>query len=126
MENPILANAMTFVIETADGVESLKGGKVRITEKSAVNISWVSKQQSRNFEVSCTGSLGYDGIANMSIQVKAKREVSVKDIRLEIPYTTYASTYMMGLGHKGGYRPDSLMTWKWDVNRHRVKYPYDG
>lgn len=121
VENPILANAMTFVIETADGVESLKGGKVRITEKSAVNISWVSKQQSRNFEVSCTGSLGYDGIANMSIQVKAKREVSVKDIRLEIPYTTYASTYMMGLGHKGGYRPDSLMTWKWDVNRHQDK-----
>ncbi len=121
MENPILAGEMSFVIEAANGTEVLKGGKVRITEKSEVVIGWESRQSNRNFEVRCMGRLGYDGITNMSIQVKAKRDVAVKDIRLEVPYSEYASKYMMGLGHKGGYRPDSLISWKWNVDKHQDK-----
>ena len=45
----------------------------------------------------------------------------MKDIRLEVPYSSYASKYMMGLGHKGGFRPDSLISWNWDIEKHQDK-----
>ena len=32
---------------------------------------------------------------------EARREAEVRDIRLEVPYTDYASRYLMGLGHLG-------------------------
>lgn len=120
-KNPILAEKVDFVIETPEGKEVLKGGKLRITKKSAVTVKWESRQHNSNFDVLCVGDFGFDGIGNVSIQVKAKRNIKVKDIRLEIPYTSYASKYMMGLGHKGGYRPDSLITWKWNVDKHQDK-----
>lgn len=119
--NPILSDDMQFVIETEEGKETLKPGSLRITEKNNASVSWSVNSKSRHFEVLCTGKLGFDGLADYKIIVLALGEVEVKDIRLEVPYTAYASRYMMGLGHKGGFRPDSLMTWQWDVNKHQDK-----
>lgn len=119
--HPILAHGMRFVIETATGEEPLKPGRLRITERNNASISWESTQKSRNFEVVCQGTFGFDGISNLRLQVKPKRDIRVKDIRLEVPYTAYASRYMMGLGHKGGFRPDSLIQWQWDTSKHQDK-----
>ena len=119
--NEILAEEMKFIIETDQGEEILKGGKVRILKQNQTNITWSSEQSNSRFQVSCNGHFGFDGISNISIQVKAKQNVSVKDIRLEVPYSSYASKYMMGLGHKGGFRPDSLISWNWDIEKHQDK-----
>lgn len=119
--NPILAGEMQFVIETASGQEKLKAGVIRITNQTNASVSWRATQKSHNFEVICFGKLGFDGLADYSIQVKSLRKVQVEDIRLEVPYTADASTYMMGLGHKGGFRPDSLINWQWNVDKHQDK-----
>lgn len=119
--NEILAEEMKFIIETDQGEEILKGGKVRILKQNQTNITWSSEQSNSRFQVSCNGDFGFDGISNISIQVKAKQHVSVKDIRLEVPYSSYASKYMMGLGHKGGFRPDSLISWNWEIEKHQDK-----
>ncbi len=119
--NEILAEEMKFIIETDQGEEILKGGIVRILKQNQTNITWCSEQSNSRFQVSCNGDFGFDGISNISIQVKAKQHVSVKDIRLEVPYSSYASKYMMGLGHKGGFRPDSLISWNWDIEKHQDK-----
>lgn len=119
--NEILAEEMKFIIETDQGEEILKGGEVRILKQNQTNITWCSEQSNSRFQVSCNGDFGFDGISNISIQVKAKQHVSVKDIRLEVPYSSYASKYMMGLGHKGGFRPDSLIFWNWDIEKHQDK-----
>lgn len=119
--NKILSGEMNFVIETAQGKEILKGGKLRFLTCSQADITWRSEQSSPKFQVICQGTLGFDGISNISIQVRAKREIAVKDIRLEVPYSEYASKYMMGLGHRGGFKPDSLISWKWNTSRHQDK-----
>lgn len=119
--NEILAEEMKFIIETDQGEEIFKGGKVRILKQNQTNITWSSEQSNSRFQVNCNGDFGFDGISNISIQVKAKQHVSVKDIRLEVPYSSYASKYMMGLGHKGGFRPDSLISWNWDIEKHQDK-----
>lgn len=121
IRNAILADKIRFLIEASDGYEKLSGGKVRFTQKSDVSIKWESVQSGKNFKIVCKGEFGFDGIAEMTLEVIAKRNIEVHDIKMEIPYTGYASKYMMGLGHKGGIRPDSLISWKWDVNRHQDK-----
>lgn len=119
--NDVLTREMAFVIETADGEETLKPESIRLTSCSEASVSWETTQKSRNFDVVCQGTFGFDGIGNIRLQVKPKRDVEVKDIRLEVPYTSRASRYMMGLGHKGGFRPDSLIVWRWDTDKHQDK-----
>ena len=119
--NKILAGEMTFVIETNAGIEELKSGSTRINKRTNATIDWTTTQKSRNFEVVCSANFGFDGLANFNIQVKSLRDIPVKDIRLEVPYTAYASKYMMGLGQKGGFRNDSVIDWHWDVNKHQDK-----
>lgn len=119
--NAILAQEMAFVIETSDGPEILKSGSFRITNRNNASVSWETTQKSRHFDVVCQGTFGFDGISNIRLQVKPKQEIEVKDIRLEVPYTAYASKYMMGLGHKGGFRPDTLIAWEWNTDKHQDK-----
>ncbi|MGN0214106.1 MAG: glycoside hydrolase domain-containing protein [Muribaculaceae bacterium] len=119
--NRILSGEMRFVIETDAGEEIMPAGKVRITHRTPACVKWQAVRKSRNFEVTCLGTFNFDGFADYKLQVKALRGLQVKDIRMEVPYTEYASKYMMGLGHKGGFRPDSLITWKWNVERHQDK-----
>lgn len=121
ISNAVLAKGMAFVIETPGGQEALTPGSLRVTSRNDASVSWETKQKSRNFDVVCQGTFGFDGIGSIHLQVKPKKDVEIKDIRLEIPYTAYASKYMMGLGYKGGFRPDTLISWKWDTGKHQDK-----
>lgn len=117
--NPVIDGEMRFVIETANGREVLKPGSMRITKKDDSAVSWEVSQKNKDFEVKCYGTFGFDGLADYRLEVKSLGDLRVKDIRLEVPYTAYASKYMMGLGHKGGFRPDSLISWRWDTDKHQ-------
>lgn len=119
--NAVLASDVNMIIETTKGKEILKGEKLRILRKTSAEISWISRFHNSCFKVDCTGTLGFDGIINYRIGVTSLKPLEVKDIRLEVPYTVFASKYMMGLGRKGGCRPDSLISWKWDVDKHQDK-----
>lgn len=117
--NPVIAGEINFIIETANGIEVLKSGPVRITKRSKTTVDWEVIRKNRNFEVKCTGSFGFDGLGDFSIRVKSLNDIEVKDIRLEVPYTAYASTYLMGLGEKGGYRSETPIDWQWDITKHQ-------
>ena len=119
--NEVLSGGMQFVIETGEGREILKPGNLCITKKNRASASWTVRQKSRHFEVLCSGSMGFDGLADYRITVKSLSDVAIKDIRMEVPYSAYAARYMMGLGHKGGFRPDTLINWHWDVDKHQDK-----
>lgn len=117
--NPVVNGAFDFIVETAHGEEVLKPGALKVVKKNNATATWEVVSKSKNFEVKCYGALGYDGLADYRIEVKSLNEIDVKDIRLEVPYSAYAAKYIMGLGHKGGYRPDDIIRWKWDVTKHQ-------
>lgn len=119
--NAVLTDEMDFVIETGKGNEVLKPGKIHILRQTDACVSWESVSKSKNFEVTCSGTFQFDGSADYQLTVKSKTSIQVKDIRLEVPYTEYASKYWMGLGNKGGLRPDKAFEWHWDVNKHQDK-----
>lgn len=119
--NPVLAAPMQLVVETESGQEIIKPGSLKITHSDNASIHWTVKQSNRKLEIQCDGTFGFDGLVAYQISVRTLQNIQVKDIRLEVPYTPHASRYMMGLGHKGGFRPDSLISWQWDVSKHQDK-----
>jgi hypothetical protein len=48
------------------------------------------------------------------VKVTALQDVALKEITMHIPFVKYFAKYMMGLGQKGGTRPEDFK-WKWDV-----------
>ncbi len=116
--NRILNGEIKFIIETESGIEHLTPGKLKITGTSHSQISWESIQKNKNFTVTCKGDFVFDGSTSFNVEVKAMKNIIVKDIRLEVPYTSFASKYLMGLGHKGGNRSDESIHWKWNVDKN--------
>ena len=119
VKNNLLAGKMIFEVETQNGNEEFHAGKVKFIEQSSGRASWNNTSKSRHFEMICVGSFGFDGFADYQISLKALTDTKVEDIHLEVPYSKSASRYMMGLGHKGGFRPDSLVEWHWNVDYHQ-------
>ncbi|NNF35198.1 MAG: hypothetical protein HKN68_13890 [Saprospiraceae bacterium] len=117
-EESILAAPIKFEIELSDGsLEEIRILKFQYDQPVSTYVGWKAEGFSDLFHQHITGKLEYDGMLNYEIQLVAKENVSLNDIRLEIPYNTEASEYMLGLGRKGGKRPKS-MDWNWDINFH--------
>jgi hypothetical protein len=57
--------------------------------------------------------MDFDGNIEYTVALTATRATAVRDIRLEIPFADDVARYLMGMGRKGGARPDT-MTWRWD------------
>jgi len=112
---PVLAAPMQFVAVARGGrALPLAGSGVRFTEVSPGTVRWESSASAGALTASVGGAIEFDGFLSYSIAVSASADVDLDDIRLDIPYAPPASTYMMGLGRKGGRRPASY-DWTWDV-----------
>lgn len=66
--------------------------------------------------MTCRAKLECDGYVNFRLALKAREALDLKDIALVIPLRREMAVYQMGMGCKGGYRPEHWQ-WKWDVNR---------
>jgi hypothetical protein len=62
------------------------------------------------------GHMEFDGMIAIDIQVTPHRDLAVKDMDFAMPFNTDAVPYLMGLGEKGGKRPDKLQ-WKWNSDK---------
>ncbi len=119
--NAVLGDEIRLIVETAEGEEVLSGGKLRIVEQNDAKINWQLTRKNKHFSVLCEGQFEFDGTVAYRLTVTSLANTQIKDIRLEVPYTRYASRYLMGLGHKGGYRPDSSIHWRWDIDKQQDK-----
>ncbi|MGI9138216.1 MAG: glycoside hydrolase domain-containing protein, partial [Sediminibacterium sp.] len=77
-------------------------------------VAWSAKSKNDQLEMHVNGSLEFDGFMVFTIQFTALKNTDIDDIQLLMPFEKNASKYMMGLGQKGGFRPDQL-NWKWEV-----------
>jgi hypothetical protein len=116
---PITSGAFRFVIEKENGdVIKLVPGPVKFVTEKQGNVTWQVKSISPECQLTCTGSLEYDGFAGYKMELKALKPLKIKDIRLEVPVVKEKSTYMMGLNREGGLRPDSWK-WQWDTTKNQ-------
>lgn len=119
--NNILNREISFIVETSNGIEKFKVDSIRIDKSTDATYNWTVVQSSKDFEIVCSASFAFDGLVEYQINVNSLNSVDIKDIRLEVPYSSFASKYLMGLGHKGGLRKNSKINWNWDVDKHQDK-----
>lgn len=115
----ILEAPMQFVVETSDGTQVLTPRGLKITQPSEGRVEWRAVMAGSKVNALVEGFIEFDGFADFSIRVKAFRDVVIKDIRLEVPYTAHASRYSVGMGRKGGDLQTDAPNFVWDTTRHQ-------
>jgi hypothetical protein len=121
LETPrsVLKSPFRFVILLQDGSEmKLKPGQLRFTNETPSSVTWNAANDSPEAELSCTGRLEFDGFIDYTLTLTAKKDLQIKDIRLEVPMNRENARFMMGLNHEGGLRP-AAWSWKWDTTKNQ-------
>jgi hypothetical protein len=116
MPNEILDAPMHFrFISASDGKEmAFSPTPVRFTEKTAGTHAWEVSSSNGYLQMDVSAKLEFDGFIQYAVKLTALQDIALTDIALDMPFSKHASRYMMGLGQKGGQRPDTL-DWKWEV-----------
>ena len=113
--NNELAGPIAFHILDAQEREiHFKRRGLQFTKKEAGEIEWKAIGINDSLVMEVAASLEFDGFVSYIVSLRALKDMAFSDITLQIPFHREAAKYMMGLGQKGGYRPEKL-DWKWEV-----------
>lgn len=114
--NNLLAENIHFhFVRKSDGKNiKLNDGGIEFTRKQAGTVQWKSTSANDSLQMDITGRLEFDGFMFYTVKVTALKDIDLKDVTMHIPFNKTAATYLMGLGQKGGERPEKF-EWKWDV-----------
>ncbi len=93
---------------------AFKSTGLNFTEKTPGTVKWTASNTSEFLNMDVDARIEFDGYLYYTVKITALKDVNLDDIKLHIPFDKNASKYLMGLGQKGGLRPDTVK-WKWDV-----------
>lgn len=117
----LLSRPFEFLIKTSEGTaQSWKSESFAFTRIAPGKVAWqaVNKIPALDLTVKIDGAMEFDGYVEFKVKVEAGSQTGVDDISLHIPLRPQTSTYMMGLGFKGGQRPSSF-SWSWDKSKNQ-------
>ena len=115
----VLAGPMALVVEDGAGkVLPWKPTHFAFTGHSAGKVTWEFRNEAGGLRLDGKAWMEMDGTIEYQVRISTAAAMSVKDIRLEIPWARGAARYMMGLGQKGGLRP-SEFRWAWDQKKNQ-------
>lgn len=110
--NELISKGLAFVVETSTGEERLVPTSFNFIKKENGKVIWKSIVRGDNVDLSIIGTMEFDGHIGYSVSVKALKNITVKDIRLDVPVRKSAAQYFMGMGLPGGRCPSGY-DWKW-------------
>jgi len=91
-----------------------KTGGINFIKKEPGTVAWKCTSTSVALQMDVNAALEFDGFLSYTVKFTALEDVNFSDIMFHLPMQPEFTKYMMGLGQKGGNRPDTLQ-WKWDV-----------
>ncbi|WP_165929459.1 glycoside hydrolase domain-containing protein [Flavobacterium rhamnosiphilum] len=103
-----------FLDNAGNEIGNWKSISFKFTKKEAGTVSWESNTTATAVDMQVNGTLEFDGFLSYTVKITALEDVTFSDINFHLPMQATAAKYMMGLGQKGGNRPETLK-WKWDV-----------
>lgn len=114
--NNLFTEPVHFSFYDADGKQPLQWNTsgVNFIKKEPGTVGWQSTSTSTALQMDVNATLEFDGFLNYTVKFTALQEMAFSDINFHLPMQPEAAKYMMGLGLKGGSRPD-ILQWKWDV-----------
>jgi Glycoside hydrolase 123, N-terminal domain len=111
----LLAAPVRLVAERADGAPlpwRHDGPMIGAPTEGAAE--WQATSRAGALAASVHGRIEFDGTIEYEVALRATETMDLADVRLELPLRPEVARYAMGLGWKGGVRPDRL-EWTWDV-----------
>ena len=114
----VLARPMELLVMTAGRPEAMQSRPYEVRQEARGRVSWTATSTSATFRMRVHGALEYDGMLDYRIELEALRDTAVADIVLPVALVPEAAEYMLGLGRKGGVRPDRV-DWTWKVENHQ-------
>jgi hypothetical protein len=90
----------------------------RPIQKGPGAVVWEAENNAGDLVMKIAARMEFDGFVDYKVAVTARRDTSVSDVRLEVPFSEDCARYMMGLGFKGGLRPETF-DWAWDRKKNQ-------
>ena len=115
---PVLARPLALDVVIGGAVERLRTGAFAVHQESRGRASWLAESDSDRLRMTVAGALEYDGMLDYRIDVQALTDLEIDDIVLPVSLVPGAAEYMLGLGRKGGRRPERV-DWTWKVENHQ-------
>ena len=113
--NDLLTEAIHFHFTKEDGKNmKLTSNGLQFVRRDPGTVEWKATSSNDSLQMEVSASMEFDGFIAYKVKVTALQNVEFKDITMHIPFKEEFAKYMMGLGQKGGYRPENF-EWKWDV-----------
>ena len=110
---------MRFVLTYADGRQAdFVPGGVRFAPEDGEGVSYEAVSRSGSMTLTVRGRSEFDGWNLFRVRLMSEEEAEIRDISMVLPFEKGFETYMMGLGRKGGYRPQRH-DFKWDETKHQ-------
>ena len=111
----LLTEGIHFHFIKQDGKSMiLKNQALQFTKTEPGTVQWKVLSGNDSLQMEVSASIEFDGFMAYTVKVTALQNIDLKDITMHIPFKRDVAKYMMGLGQKGGYRPENF-EWKWDV-----------
>jgi hypothetical protein len=104
-ETEVLNRSMVFTVQGDPEKEHFSDPEYRNVMSSDGKLSGEWTSQSEHFQVNGKGIAESDGYLRYRFQLRAKKNIRVQDIRLEIPFRSEISEYIMGMGLPGTAMP---------------------
>jgi len=115
----ILASPIRLVIEDANAnILPWTEQSVELTKVAEGAVAWKSTNTAGPLTMACMAKMEFDGYVEFNIKLQAQEDMEVRDIRLEVPLRKDVAKYMMGMGFKGGFRPEQYQ-WKWGREKNQ-------
>jgi hypothetical protein len=114
-KNILAENIHFHIVNSATHKDiALKNEGLTFTQKQPGTVKWQASNTSDLLKMDVNASIEFDGYLFYTVKITALQDVALDDIKLHIPFDKSSSKYLIGLGQKGGLRPDTIK-WKWDV-----------
>ena len=110
----ILTGPIQFLSTNHGNASKFTHSQFKFIEKGNGLVSWSSTSSTSQLNMQVNGSVEFDGFMVYTVKITALDNIDVDDIQMQMPLDKKASKYMMGLGQKGGLRPDKI-DWIWEV-----------
>lgn len=111
----LLARPVALVAERADGTRlAWASSGAKATRRGEGAAEWEATNRAGALTAVVRGRLEFDGALEYTVALTASAAVELGDVRLELPLRDDVARFAMGLGFKGGTRPQAF-DWTWDV-----------
>jgi len=116
----MLARPMQLVIETAEGIKRLSATPM-IDESTGGHVAGTWQAADDELSVTARGIMEFDGWMNYIYTLTPKKDLTVKDVRLEMAIKNEVASYFLGAGLPGQDMPQTYEG-KWDAPEKTVNH----